>query len=365
MRAQVGPASKDLLTVQAFNDFLKVPDSAVIGFFEKETDTKAVFLKFSDSHREQYRFGHSSAADVLTKAGQTDAIVLFRATHLRNKFEEDSIVFTGQTKVELDDFVKANLHGLVGHRTRENSNDFKHPLVTAYYGVDYIKNVKGTNYWRNRVLKVAKEAAGEMNFAISSKDDFQHELNEYGLDYTGEKPVVTARNKAGQKFIMKEEFSVESLKQFVEDILADKLEPFIKSEPVPENQDGPVVVAVGKNFEDVVMNVDKDSLIEFYAPWCGHCKKLTPIYDEVGEKLRNEPGVQLVKMDATANDVPPQFEVRGFPTLFWLPKGDKKNPVKYDGGREADNFIEYIARQATDELHAFDRKGKAKKKTEL
>lgn len=365
MRAQVGPASKDLLTVQAFEDFLKVPDSAVIGFFEKETDLKGVFLKFSDSHREQYRFGHSSAADVLTKAGQTDAIVLFRAQQLRNKFEPESIVFTGQTKVELDEFVKANLHGLVGHRTRENSNDFKHPLVTAYYGVDYIKNVKGTNYWRNRVLKVAKEAAGEMNFAISSKDDFQHELNEYGLDYTGEKPVVTARNKAGQKFIMKEEFSVESLKQFVEDILADKLEPFIKSEPVPENQDGPVVVAVGKNFDDVVMNVDKDSLIEFYAPWCGHCKKLTPIYDEVGEKLRGEAGVQLVKMDATANDVPPQFEVRGFPTLFWLPKGDKKNPVKYDGGREADNFIEYIARHATDELNTFDRKGKAKKKTEL
>ncbi len=54
----------------------------------------------------------------------------------------------------------------------------------------------------------------------------------------------------------------------------------------------------------------KDSLIEFYAPWCGHCKKLAPVYDELGEKLREEPGVQVVKMDATANDVPSgQFEM--------------------------------------------------------
>ena len=48
----------------------------------------------------------------------------------------------------------------------------------------------------------------------------------------------------------------------------------------------------------------QDVLIEFYAPWCGHCKKLTPIYDELGAKLADE-DVEIVKMDATANDVPP------------------------------------------------------------
>ena len=42
---------------------------------------------------------------------------------------------------------------------------------------------------------------------------------------------------------------------------------------------------------------------------CGHCKKLTPIYDELGEKMAAE-DVEIVKMDATANDVPPQFDVK-------------------------------------------------------
>ena len=137
------------------------------------------------------------------------------------------------------------------------------------------------------------------------------------------------------------------------------MEAYQKSEPIPETNDGPVKVGVAKNFDDLVMKSDKDVLVEFYAPWCGHCKKLTPIFEEVGTKLKGE-NVDLVKVDATANDVPPLFEVRGFPTLFWLPKDSKSKPVKYEGGREVDDFIKYIAAHASNELNQFDRSGKPK-----
>ena len=49
--------------------------------------------------------------------------------------------------------------------------------MTAYYAVDYVKNAKGTNYWRNRVMKVAADFSG-LNFAVANKDDFQGELSE-------------------------------------------------------------------------------------------------------------------------------------------------------------------------------------------
>lgn len=49
----------------------------------------------------------------------------------------------------------AHSHGLVGHRTQDTASEFVPPLVVAYYNVDYVKNPKGTNYWRNRVLKVS------------------------------------------------------------------------------------------------------------------------------------------------------------------------------------------------------------------
>jgi len=44
-------------------------------------------------------------------------------------------------------------------------------------------------------------------------------------------------------------------------------------------------VVVGKNFDEIVNNPEKDVLLEFYAPWCGHCKSLAPKYDELGEKV--------------------------------------------------------------------------------
>ncbi|XP_022914992.2 protein disulfide-isomerase A3 [Onthophagus taurus] len=368
MKAQVGPSSKELKDLSALEKFLVADmDVSIIGLFEKESDLKSTFFKLADKEREKLRFGHSTHKEVMDKYGVTDGIILFRPPHLANKFEEDMIKYTGEAStVDLHNFITSNYHGLAGHRKNDNKQNFNNPLITAYYAVDYVKNAKGTNYWRNRILKVAKLFSGRATFAISAKDEFQHELNEYGIDFVkGDKPTILARDAKNQKFIMKEEFSVDALEGFANDLLDGKLEPYLKSEEIPESNDGPVVVAVAKNFDDVVTNNGKDTLIEFYAPWCGHCKKLAPTFDELGEKLKNE-DVSIVKMDATANDVPPTFEVRGFPTLYWVPKDSKDKPIRYEGGRDLEDFVKYIAKQATKELKGFDRKGNEKKeKTEL
>ena len=55
----------------------------------------------------------------------------------------------------------------------------------------------------------------------------------------------------------------------------------------------------------------------------------------------------------------PSF-LQGFPTIYWLPKNSKK-PVSYGAGRELDDFVKYIAKEASEELKGFDRSGKAKK----
>lgn len=71
-----------------------------------------------------------------------------------------------------------------------------------------ISIISGTNYWRNRILKVAQSFSDDFNFAISAKDDFQHELNEFGFDYVPtDKPIVFARSIDNKKYTMPEEFS--------------------------------------------------------------------------------------------------------------------------------------------------------------
>ncbi|XP_065337000.1 protein disulfide-isomerase A3 [Cloeon dipterum] len=365
MKSQVGPSSKELANVADFDKFTSKEEVVVVGFFKEDSDLKKAFLKLADVLREKVTFGNSADEAVLKKADVNDGIVLFRPKHLANKFEPATVKYDGAAnKDAIEKWINKNYHGLVGHRTRDTSKDFENPLIVAYYAVDYTKNPKGTNYWRNRILKVAKDHT-DFNFAISAKDDFQHELNEFGIDFVaGDKPLVFARDAKNRKFAMKDEFSIENFETFIKDLKADKLDPYLKSEPIPDDNEGPVVVAVAKNFDEVVTKVDKDVLIEFYAPWCGHCKKLAPTFDELGEKMKGE-DVSIVKMDATANDVPSTYDVRGFPTLYWVPKNNKDSPVRYESGREVNDFVEYIAKHATNELKGYDRKGKEKKKEEL
>nr|CAG4649231.1 EOG090X0438 [Scapholeberis mucronata]SVE93541.1 EOG090X0438 [Scapholeberis mucronata] len=366
MRAQVGPSAKELLNVKTAEEFIAKEDVSVVGFFSDDnSELKNVFVKLADKLRETVRFGVSTNKDVLAKYGYSNNVVLFRPKHLNNKFEPDFIVYDGSASKEaMNSFVEKNYHGLVGHRNVDNSAQFKQPLVIAYYGVDYVKNPKGTNYWRNRILKVAQSFHNDFTFAVSNKDDFQQELNEYGLEYINDdKPRVTARDANGRKFVMKDAFSIESFEKFLKDVKDEKLEPYMKSEPIPDNTT-PLKTAVAKNFDEVVTNNGKDTLIEFYAPWCGHCKKLGPVFEEVANALKDE-DVAIVKMDATANDVPSKFEVRGFPTLYWLAKDDKGNHVRYEGGREKDDFIKYIAKHATKELKGWDRSGSPKDLKEL
>lgn len=91
----------------------------------------------------------------------------------------------------------------------------------------------------------------------------------------------------------------------------------MKSEEVPATNDEPVKIVVGKNFKDLVLNNDKDVLIEFYAPWCGHCKQLAPIYEGLAKKLLVNPNIIIAKCDATANEIE-GVNIESFPTIkFW------------------------------------------------
>ena len=109
---------------------------------------------------------------------------------------------------------------------------------------------------------------------------------------------------------------------FVNDFKADKLKVYLKSEEIPAKNDEPVKVIVGLSFDDIVRNTTADVLVEFYAPWCGHCKQLAPIYEAVAKKLANNKNIVLAKVDATANEVP-GVSIKGYPTLKFFLNGKK------------------------------------------
>jgi len=109
--------------------------------------------------------------------------------------------------------------------------------------------------------------------------------------------------------------------------------------------DGNVKDLTSDNFDQII-DGSKAAFVEFFAPWCGHCKKLAPEYEIVGDAFAKYPDVVIAKVDADQHkDLGGRFGIRGFPTLKFFPKG-KTEAEDYSGGREANDIIEFINNKA-------------------
>ncbi|GAB4835753.1 hypothetical protein Ancab_000663 [Ancistrocladus abbreviatus] len=103
-----------------------------------------------------------------------------------------------------------------------------------------------------------------------------------------------------------------------------------------------VVILTPDNFDEIVLDKSKDVLVEFYAPWCGHCKALAPTYEKVATAFKLEEDVVIANVDADKyKDLAEKYGVSGFPTLKFFPKGNKDGE-EYEGGRDLDDFVGFL-----------------------
>uniref|UniRef100_A0A1I7T947 Protein disulfide-isomerase A4 n=1 Tax=Caenorhabditis tropicalis TaxID=1561998 RepID=A0A1I7T947_9PELO len=358
MTEQSKPAATKLAKLKDIERFMSKDDVTIIGFFA--TEDSSAFEAFSDSAemlREEFKtMGHTSDPAAFKKwDAKPNDIIIFYPALFHSKFEPKSRTYNkaAATSEDLLAFFREHSAPLVGKMTKKNAATryTKKPLVVVYYNADFsVQYREGSEYWRQKVLNIAqKYQKDKYRFAVADEEEFSKELQELGLGDSGLEHNVVVFGYDGKKYPMNpEDFDGEldeNLEGFMKQISSGKAKAHVKSAPAPKDDKGPVKTVVGSNFDKIVNDESKDVLIEFYAPWCGHCKSFEPKYKDLAQSLKKtQPNVVLAKMDATINDAPSQFAVEGFPTIYFAPSGKKTEPIKYSGNRDLEDLKKFMAK---------------------
>ncbi|KAJ3316022.1 protein disulfide-isomerase precursor [Boothiomyces sp. JEL0838] len=340
MKKQLLPAVSELTTKSELEALTEENKVVVVGFFAEGSKERGVFDKVASVLRDDYIFAATSS-EKLIKANDVaaPAVVLFK------KFDEGKDTFEGKyEKDALSEFVKVSATPVmddIGPQNYEKYMSMGLPMGYFFYATPEQRSEHGPTF-----EAIAKEHKGKINFVYLDANLYGAHADNVGLKQ-GEWPAFAIHNTVkNEKFPYDQSKALEAadIKALVKGFASGTLKPTLKSEEIPESNDEPVKVVVGKNFKSLVLDEKKDVLIEFYAPWCGHCKQLAPKWEELGaEIVKKTSDIVIAKCDATANDVP--VDIQGFPTII-LFKANSNERVSFNGERSVESFKEFLIKNA-------------------
>ncbi|KAF7130493.1 hypothetical protein RHSIM_Rhsim10G0129000 [Rhododendron simsii] len=342
LKKETGPASVEIKSVEDITSLINDSKIFVVGVFPKFSGEEFEnFSALAEKLRSDYEFGHTLDAKLLPK----DELSVNRPTiRLFKPFDELFVDFQDFQVDAMQKFVEAASVPIVTLYTKDPSN---HPFLMKFFESPNDKVMAFINFtgehldaFKSKFKDVATAYRGKgVSFLLGDLEASQGVLQYYGVK-GDEAPLGYIQNNDGQKYL-KTKLNPDHIATWLKDYMDGNLKPFVKSEPIPEINNEPVKVVVSDSLQAMVFNSGKNVLLEFYAPWCGHCQKLAPILDEVAVSYENDPDVIIAKLDATANDFPNDtFDVQGFPTLYFKTAGG--NMLQYDGDRTKEDIIDFI-----------------------
>jgi len=208
------------------------------------------------------------------------------------------------------------------------------------------------------MMEVAKKLRGKYFVTITDTKEYKDAID--SMLSVSDFPAIAVQKTAGdkKKYVYQGDMSAGAIVRYVEDVEVGKVSPKLKSEPTPITNDEPVRIVVGQTLQSEVFTPDKDVLLEIYAPWCGHCKKLEPEYVKLAKKIKKEDltdFISIAKMDGSANDSPVDtLDWNGFPHIV-LAKAGNSTPLVYDGERTAKGLYKFLRKHATKSQEIKDR----------
>ncbi|KAL0871764.1 hypothetical protein ABMA27_004262 [Loxostege sticticalis] len=341
LKKKTGPPAIEVTSAEQAKELASANNVVVFGFFsDKETEKAKAFLSVAGLIDDQIFAVVSDEKVIKELEAEDDEVVLFK------NFEEPRVKYTGEKFDE--DLFKT----WVFVQSMPVIVEFSHETASKIFGGQikyhlllflskkngdfekYLEELKPVckNY-RDKIMCVAID---------TDEDDHQRILEFFGMK---KDEVPSARLIALEQDMAKykpasNELNANAIEEFIQSFFDGKLKQHLLSEDLPEDWAAkPVKVLVATNFDEVVFDANKKVLVEFYAPWCGHCKQLVPIYDKLGAHFEKDEDVVIAKIDATANELE-HTKITSFPTIKLY---TKDNQVRdYNGERTLAALTKFV-----------------------
>jgi len=341
LNKKTGPAAKEFTVVEDAKSFQDGNNVVILGFFKNlASDNAKIFFEVAGS-MDDTPFGVTADKEIFKeyKMDKDGVILLKKFDEGRNDYDQEYDV------KKLKAWVQSNSLALVNDFTQETAGKLFGGDIKSHNLLFISKSADDFLKMNDAFKEAAKKFKGKILFVLINTDieDNMRITEFFGLkkedlptirlisleeDMTKYKPTFT-------------DITTDNIAKFTQDYLDKKLKPHLLSEEIPEDWDKtPVKTLVSKNFDSVAKDQMKNVLVEFYAPWCGHCKQLAPIWDKLGEKYQNDPSIVIAKIDSTANELE-DVKVQSFPTIKFFPAGSNK-VVDYTGERTLEGFTKFL-----------------------
>ncbi|CAG9584263.1 protein disulfide isomerase [Leishmania major strain Friedlin] len=341
MKAHVGPSMKAISTAEELEELKKETfPVCVVKTASTDSEMASMITKVADSLRSQMNFVLVTDA-AISPNDAMESVTVYR----KNAEREAYTGATPMTAESVKSFLTSAVLDYFGELGQESFQKYMEankdkPLGWVFIDKNTDSALKGS------LVAVAEKYRSQVLLTYIDGDQYRPVSRQLGIPEDAKFPAFVVDFER-RHHVMGTDTPVtsESVAAFVEKYVKGETKQTVMSDAIPakETVNG-LTTVVGQTFAKYTDGTQNVMLL-FYAPWCGHCKKLHPVYDKVAKSFESE-NVIIAKMDATTNDFDREkFEVSGFPTIYFIPAG--KPPIVYEGGRTADEIQVFVKSHLT------------------